>query len=105
MDVEQIILQPGQTLFEFGQPADTLYQLVDGTLTYAKGANTKKVTPKDLFMGFLDPAPYFNDKPYMSMVKAESMAILVGISHESRLGVIRNYPELMLHLYRTSVSM
>ncbi len=104
MDVERVFAQPGQMLIEQGQQADTLYQLIDGTLVRAEAGQVKSLAPQDMFMGFVEPGPYFFDGVYGATVKAETSAILAAISHASKVAVVRNFPELLIHLYRNAVS-
>lgn len=88
----------GELVIEKGEKAETLYQLVDGSLV--REGNDEVIYPDQVHSGFIDPGPFFRDGEYGSTVKAETASSLVGISKDSKLAVIRNFPELILKLYK-----
>jgi len=100
IEAEQVFAKAGQVLFEKGERAEKLYQLVDGVLLSAGAIHVKKLSAQDTFMGFIEAGPYFADGVYETTVEAETPAILVAISRASKPAVIRNYPELILELYQ-----
>lgn len=95
----QITKAPGEQVFKQGEPADTLYQLVDGVLVREKGGSEETVQRDRQMMGFVDPGPYFKESAYEATVKAKTQAMLVAIPASSKQAVVRNYPEILLRLY------
>jgi CRP-like cAMP-binding protein len=90
----------GERVIEKGEKAETLYQLVNGSLVYE---DDETIDSDEDNLGFVDPSPFFQDGHYDSTVKAETPCSLVAISKASKLAVIRNYPELILKLYEKTV--
>jgi len=96
MESEQLFKEPGETLFRAGDEAETLYQLVDGKVVRESSEGEATLTPRKLFLGMLEPEPFFRDGCYRSTVRTETRCIVVGISRRSKLAVIRSMPELVL---------
>lgn len=97
---EQVFARPGQAIFEQGQPADKLYQLVDGAVVRTAQGKSATLRPDDLPQGFLDAGAYFADGKHEATVKAEGGAILVAIDRGSKLAVVRRFPKLLLDTYQ-----
>jgi CRP-like cAMP-binding protein len=97
MNAELLTKKAGELVFQGGEQAKTLYQLVHGTLLHEE--SHKILTAEQLPGGFIDPGPFFLGTTYPSTVRTETVACLVAISEDSKLAVIRNFPELMLRLY------
>jgi CRP-like cAMP-binding protein len=98
MESKLIIKKAGEMVMKRGEKAETLYQLVDGVLV---GEDKKDTSyPANTLLGFLDPGPFFRDGEYGTTVKAKTVAYLTAISKNSKLIVIRNFPELILKLYQ-----
>jgi CRP-like cAMP-binding protein len=97
MESELIMKKASEMVIEKGQKADTLYQLVEGSLV--RDTNDEEIRPDDTYFGFIDPGPFFRNSEYESTVKTKTAASLVAISENSKLSVIRNFPELILKLY------
>ena len=98
MESKLIIKQPGEIVTKMGEKAETLYQLVDGVLVGEEKKETNH--PANTLLGFVDPGPFFRDGEYGTTVKAKTVVYLTAISKNSKLGVIRNFPELILKLYQ-----
>lgn len=94
MEGEQIVKQPGEVVFAKDEPAEYLYELVDGELARFTDEGEEPIGPRGDQRGFLEPGPYLRDGCYTSTVKATSRTILVAIAKNSKLAVIRNVPEL-----------
>jgi CRP-like cAMP-binding protein len=94
----RLIAKPaGDSVFQKGEKAETLYQLVSGSLIYEEADETIDAVQKDF--GFVGPGPFFQDGHYGFTVKTETPCSLVAIPKDSKLAVIRNYPELVLKLF------
>jgi len=100
MNMEQVIKSPGETVFTAGAPADVLYQLVDGTVTLTEGAEVVTLTQDSGHMGFIEPGPFFAGKQRLTTCAAKTPAILIAFSKDTMAGVARNFPELLLDLYK-----
>ena len=96
MKAVQVVKEPGETLCTKGEPAETLYQLINGSLRSEGGSGTRVVGPSGAYLGFIEPRAYFCDEPCSVTLLAETPCLLVGLPKSDRLAVIRNYPELAL---------
>lgn len=92
-----VLKNPGETVLEKGERAETLYQLVEGILVREEDNET--ISLDQTCDGFIDPGPFFGDGEYESTVKTKSMAYVVAFPKNSKLTVIRNFPGLILKLY------
>ena len=99
LQAEHFFAQPGQLIIERGQPADKLYQLVDGAVERIEAGQSSTVRGDELPFGFIDPGPFFADAKYEATVKADGPAMLVAIARQSKLAVIRRYPDILLSVY------
>lgn len=98
IDSKLIVKKAGEMVMKRGEKAETLYQLVDGDLV---GEDKKETNyPANTLLGFVDPGPFFRDGEYGTTVKAKTLTYLTAISKNSKLSVIRNFPELILKLYQ-----
>jgi CRP-like cAMP-binding protein len=100
LQADLVVRQPGETIFRPGDPADTLFQLVEGAVRVENQAGQKTFTAAQLHDGFLEPAPFFRNAPYESTATAETTVMLVAVSSQSIKAVVRRYPGLLLGLYR-----
>ncbi len=84
----------GEQVVAQGEPADSLYQLVDGSLLKetASGVETISVTqtPDD----FINAREFFSDTANSATIRAKNSAILVAIDKAYRLAALRNFPEV-----------
>ncbi|HIJ64506.1 MAG TPA: cyclic nucleotide-binding domain-containing protein [Candidatus Hydrogenedentes bacterium] len=94
MNVDQVMKSAGQVVFAKGEPADVLYQIIDGVLVREEDGS--QITAQTAPDGFVDPLPFFRGGTYASTVRAKNPAMLVSIAKESKLAIIRNYPQLLL---------
>lgn len=97
MESKLVLRNPGETVVEKGERAETLYQLVTGILVREEDNET--IGLEQTCNGFIDPAPFFGDGEYESTVKTKSTAQMIAISKDSKMAVIRNFPDLILELY------
>ena len=93
-----VLKNPGETVLEKGERAETLYQLVEGILVREEDNET--ISLDQTCDGFIDPGPFFLDGEYESTVKTKSMTCVVAIQKDSKLNVISNFPGLILKLYQ-----
>lgn len=96
LDAQLVVRQPGETIFQKGQPANLLYQLVEGTVRIGE----KTFTAAQLPEGFLDPAPYFQNLAHEATASAETAAMLVAISRHSIEAAVRRYPNIIINICR-----
>lgn len=96
LETQRVTKEPGQIIFSEGDPADELYQIVDGTVVRESESGDIPVPRAELFMGFLDPVPFFSDGTYDSTVKTVTRATVVTVPKDARENVIRRLPELAL---------
>lgn len=100
MNASQVLLNPGDVLVAKGREADKLFQLVDGVLVRETGPDQETVTRDATVMGFVEPERYLLNQPYGATFRAKTPVIAVSVDRDSILAVVRNYPELILALYR-----
>ena len=100
MRTTPVVKQPGELVFSKGEPAETLFRLLDGTLAREVEGAWETVPASGLFLGFVDPLPFFAETEYGLTVKAETEAKLVAIGRDSRLALMRQAPELVLRSLR-----
>ncbi len=93
---ERVTKSAGETIIAKGDPADTLYQLIEGTVVQVSAEGETPIDTKKLFMGFLDPASYLADRAYTLTVKAGTDATLLAIDKRAQFAVVRSLPDLAL---------
>lgn len=101
LNTHQRIVEPGEVLFRAGEPADTLYQAVIGTIRVERSGHSEVMPSDKLFLGFLEPGPFLRNQPQSATAIAEERCFLVGIGKGSRAPLIRTYPELAMHVLET----
>jgi CRP-like cAMP-binding protein len=101
---EQRFVAPGELICEKGSPALQLFELVDGVVKQEDGDGTRDIYPASGSHSFLEAAAYLSEGRYQSTLRAEGQCILVAISQESRVNVVRNYPELALRVLNEVMS-
>ncbi|MFH1131482.1 MAG: cyclic nucleotide-binding domain-containing protein [Pseudomonadota bacterium] len=97
MEVKRINKDPGESIIEKGNMANTLYQLVIGTVQWEE--KEEIIGTDQLAHGFIEPKSFLRGEPYSCTVKAKTPVILVEISNKSKLALIRRYPDLILKLF------
>ena len=98
MDVQRITKNPEDVVYKRGETADTLYQLLAGTVVREDESTGKEVAVATPLSGFLDPGPYLRKGTCSATVRAKTRAILVAVAGNSRAAFVRNYPELVLRV-------
>ena len=93
---ERVAKTAGETIIEKGEPADTLYQCLEGSLVQVTPDGEAPLDAKSLFMGFLDPASYLADGAYSLTVKAGTNVTLLAIGKRAQFAVVRSLPDLAL---------
>ncbi|MBN2308242.1 MAG: cyclic nucleotide-binding domain-containing protein [Candidatus Hydrogenedentes bacterium] len=97
---ERRTLEAGEVLFARGDAADTLFQLLDGAFVRETEDGEEPIHRESLFLGVLDPMPYFCDAHHESTVKATSEAKVIAFRKTAKLALVRTMPELVLHCLR-----
>jgi CRP-like cAMP-binding protein len=100
MQAESMFCSDGHVLFTAGDPVENLYQLVDGSLQQIGPMGERTIKCESYFQGFIDPASFFCDGVHETTVRAEAFAAIAVIPKSSREAVVRNFPEMVLHLLR-----
>jgi CRP-like cAMP-binding protein len=98
IESRMVAIPAGELLVQKGEKAETLYQLVGGSLV--RQEDDAVIDSDREYFGFVDPGPFFRDGEYEWTLKTQTACTLVAIPREARLAVIRNYPELALKLYQ-----
>ncbi len=95
--VAQVDVKAGGVIITQGEPADRLYQLIWGDLQWEQDGQPISGHP---VMDFVEPSAYFCDQPHSVTVRAKTDACLVAIEKPTKEAVIRNYPQLILRLFK-----
>lgn len=95
--VTQVDAKAGEVIISQGAPADRLYQLIWGDLQWEQDGQPVSGHP---VMDFIEPTAYFCDLPHAVTVRATTEACLVAIEKPTKEAVIRNYPQLILKLFK-----
>jgi CRP-like cAMP-binding protein len=104
LSVEQRFLTPGEGVCDRNAPAECLFELVDGVLEQEDAQGVREVRPGGgQSRGFLEAAAYLSSGKYESTLRAKQASIVVAISAQSRVNVVRNYPELALRILEERV--
>ena len=92
LGAERRLLQHGEALFQRGEPASHLYQLVVGRLL----VEDRTLGPEDLPGGFIELEPWLQNGIHRRSAWAEGSAFLAVIGPAARAAYLRRYPELVL---------
>ncbi|MBN1675337.1 MAG: cyclic nucleotide-binding domain-containing protein [Kiritimatiellae bacterium] len=98
MKMQQIFAIPGQVLFRAGDDSAYLYQWIYGRLVLEGDAGSEVIESEGRRLGFIEPRPFFQGKPYDKTLRAETDSLVIGFSAESREQIVRNFPALALEL-------
>jgi CRP-like cAMP-binding protein len=98
MRLEQVFVSAGDTLFLEGDPADRLFQLVSGPLVQETSSGETMIVPDGPNPVFVAPGRFFRGQPHEHTVRAVRPCALLAVSHDHKLAVARNFPELVLSL-------
>ena len=102
MSAQHAYRDKGDEVIKAGDPADLLYQLVDGSVI-KEGPDGEEVlnvtqSPSD----FLNARAYFSGGVNTSTIRAKTSSIFTTIAKESKSAVIRNFPDLIISLLQES---
>jgi len=98
--VAQVDVKTGEAIVSQGETADKLYQLIWGDLQWEQDGQPVPGRP---VMDFIEPDSYFCDQPYPVTVRAKTAACLVAIEKTTKEAVVRNYPQLILKLFKDAI--
>jgi len=98
--VAQVDVKTGETIVTQGETADKLYQLIWGDLQWEQDGQPVSGSP---VMDFIEPNAYFCDLPHTVTVRAKTAACLVAIEKTTKEAVVRNYPQLILKLFKDAI--
>jgi len=98
--VAQVDVEAGEEIVIQGATAGKLLQLIWGDLQWEQDGQPVTGGP---VLDFIEPEAFFSDLPYAVTVRAKTDACLVSIEKTSKEAVVRNYPQLILKLYKNSL--
>jgi CRP-like cAMP-binding protein len=98
--VAQVDVKTGEAIITQGESADRLYQLIWGDLQWEQDGQPIPGRP---VMDFIEPSAYFCDLPHSVTVRAKTAACLVAIEKPTKEAVVRNYPQLILKLFKDAM--
>lgn len=90
--------QPGEVLLRAGAPADTLFQLVMGTVRMGEGTGSQILRAEDLPGGFLGLEPFLRGTAHAVTATAEEPCFLAVIGADRREAFLRSQPALVLQV-------
>jgi len=93
---ERRMAEPDELLFTTGDRADTLFQLVMGSIRVEEGAQGRVLKPEDLPGGFFDLEAYLRQSLHRTTVRAAESCFLGVIGGDRREAFLRGYPSLVL---------
>lgn len=96
MNATQLFLSQGDVLFDAGDPADKLFQLVDGKVRLEGKTGVTLVSAAQLTRGFLEAGPFLAQGRHTSRAVAQGNVIAVAIDRSSTEAVIRNFPDVVM---------
>lgn len=94
MNASHAFKKEGEPIVTQGEPADNLYQLVDGTLLKETSSGVETISVTQTPADFLNAREFFTNTANTATIKAKTSAILVTIDAAYRLAAIRNFPEV-----------
>ncbi|HJV48262.1 MAG TPA: cyclic nucleotide-binding domain-containing protein [Geothrix sp.] len=92
--------QPGETLYEAGVEAQSVFQLAMGAVRIEGTSGSRVLRAEDLPSGFLGLREYLLGLPYADTAVAEEACFLAVIGAERREAFLRSYPALILAALR-----
>ena len=101
--VETLDLQPGDILFNEGDPGDALYIIQDGAVRIFK--NIDIATGEEKSLALLEPGTYLGEMtlidgtPRSAGARAESPATILRITRERFLQLLTSYPQAAIRLF------
>ena len=98
LEVERRMAQPGEILFTRGLRADTLFQLVMGTLRVESAQGSRLLRSEDLPQGFLGLEAFLRGSAHEETAIVEEACFLAAIRADRREAFLRSYPGLVLQI-------
>lgn len=98
LEVERRMTQPGEVLFTRGQRADTLFQLVMGSLRLDSDQGSRLWRSEDLPQGFLGLEAFLRGSTHSETAITEEACFLAAIRADRREAFLRSYPGLVLEI-------
>jgi len=98
MEMKPLFVDTGQVLFKPGDPSDSLYQWVYGSLSLVRADTTETICSQGKRLGFVEPRQFFSGKPYSKTLRANSSSMVIIYASESKEAVIRSFPQLVIGL-------
>lgn len=92
--------QPDEVLLRAGEPADTLFQLVMGSVAMGEGEAAVRLRPEDLPGGFLGLEAFLRGTAHPATVTAAESCFLAVISADRREAFVRSQPGLVLQILK-----
>lgn len=99
---ERRMAEAGEVLFEVGDSADSLFQLLMGTIDLGREGQVEMVGPQDLSEGFLEPSAFLRGGKHTAKATVASSAFLLVINAERKEAFLRSYPQVALKLLEAS---
>ena len=88
-------IRAGQTIFQEGEPGDTMYVIIEGTVEFfIRGTPVKRFGPGEVF----GEMALINDKPRSATVVAQTDCKLAPISRKRFLLLVQQSPAFSLHM-------
>lgn len=98
MHAQTVFKQPGDIIIQAGTPADTLYQLLTGSVVRQAGGAETIIAADNSPADFLNARPFFTRGQNEATYRAKGSPILLAVEARSRVAAARNFPELVLGL-------
>lgn len=100
LDPERRMAQDGEVLFQAGEPAERLHQLLAGSVRLEGPGGVRTVNPESLPAGFLDLGAYLDGGPRWERAVVDGMAFLSILGPGDREAVVRTFPRETLEALR-----
>jgi len=98
LSAQRRMAQAGEVLFQTGEPAENLFQLVMGSVRIGEGEGSVVARAEDLPGGFVGLEAFLRNSVHDSTTMAEEPCFLAVMTADSREAFLRNYPALVLRL-------
>lgn len=92
LDARHEARSPGDCLFTRGQPADALWQLLEGEVALTDPAGERRVRPAPNAPCLLDLRAYLCGAPHTATATATAPCLLLAMDAAARDAVVRNHP-------------
>lgn len=88
----------GESVIVQGDPADTLFQLIDGVLLKDTPSGVETISVTQTSSDFLNAREFFTGAANSANIRTKTSSVLVAIEKSCSPAVVRNFPELILDL-------